>query len=232
LDSFCAGSQADAILKAFQLAVGAMAFALALTVVLGRWVTANEYWLGALVRSAALIALAVLALSRFGSIWYWILLPLALVPLVDEWGGLSVTAWLNQSRHLRLSRALTAAAEHPANPVLRMNVGGALLETGHTEAGLAALEQAVASAPEDSRELLNTMAAEARQEFVRHCPACRHPNPSWARACRRCLRAVTGGPLVRGLLWLSRPALLRLRRPPRPGLPPKGTSSLGGYTET
>lgn len=232
MDSFCAGSQADAILKAFQLAVGAMAFALALTVVLGRWVTANENWLGVLVRSAALIALAVVALSRFGSIWYWVLLPLAVVPLVDEWGGLNLSSWLSQGQHQRLSRALSAAAEQPTNAILRLHEGTALLETGQTEAGLATLEEGIALAPPDSLDLLNTMAADARQHFVRPCPRCGHPNPSWARACRRCLRAVTGGPLVRGLLWLSRPALLRLRRAPRPGLPPKGTSSLGGYTET
>jgi len=201
----------EALFTGFQLAIAGMVFAVAMTVVVGRWITANETWLGAVLRGGMLLGLGAFVMSRFGTIWYWVLMPLAVVPLVDEWGGLSVTAWLNQGRHLRLSRAMAAAGEQPANAVLRMNVGSALLETGQTEAGLAALEEAVRSAPEDSKEVLSGMAAEARREFVRACQSCGHPNPSWARACRRCLRVVQGGPVVRVLLCLSRPVLLRLR---------------------
>jgi ABC-type dipeptide/oligopeptide/nickel transport system permease component len=209
------GDYPNALLTGFQLAIGAMVFAVAMSVVIGRWITANESWVGMLLRGGMLMGLGVLVLSRFHTIWYWILIPLAVVPLVDEWGGVSVSGWLNQARHLRLSRALMAAAGQPGNPVLRMNVGAALLETGQTKAGLAAIQEAMALAPEDSRELLNAMAAEAEQEFVRHCRACGHPNPSWAWACRRCLRVVKGGAAARAVLWLSRPALLRLRRAPR-----------------
>ena len=70
---------AGSMVAAFQLAAGAMVFALAIAVLIGRWVTADEDWVGVLLRGLLLLIFAVLMLQRFGSPWYWLTMPLAAV---------------------------------------------------------------------------------------------------------------------------------------------------------
>ncbi len=204
---------AVSLFAGLQLAAGMMVFAVAMTVLLGRWVTADENALGVGLRGGVLLGLTVLAFSRFGTIWYWLLLPLTLFPLLELSCREGLAAgWIDQNRQRRLAEAAEAAAEHATNAARRLNLARALLETKQIEVGLAALEAAVSMADEQSRELLREMAEEAKQEFVRSCPFCRHPNPVAAKVCRSCLRALCEGALSRALLCLSRPALRLLPR--------------------
>jgi hypothetical protein len=187
-----------------------LAFALAMVVLVGRWITAEEFWIGVLLRGGLLTTIAALTFQRFGTVWYWLMLPLAALPLADWWCGISVTGvWMKARRSQKLSRAMAAAAEQPKSALLRLHLALALLETGQTEAGLAAMEEALPLAPPDSTQLLSEMAAEGRREFVRYCPSCKYANPSGAPACRCCLGALREGVALRLLLRVCRP-LLRL----------------------
>jgi ribosomal protein L40E len=202
-----------ALATGFQLAAGAMAFGLALAVIVGRCITADETWYGVLLRGAVLTGLGRLVLTKFGTAVYWLLLPLAAVPLVDVWFGASLTArrYMRDSE-VRLREAVVGAADQPTNPVLRIALGRALLETGQIEAGLTALDEAVRLAAEsEGHSLLSAMAAEVRQRFVHVCPSCGHPSPSQARVCRHCWAALTDGRLLRATRWLWRAIGLRFR---------------------
>jgi hypothetical protein len=204
-------NHATSLATGFQLAAGMMVFALALTALFGRWLTADESGTGVLLRGALLIALAAFAIRHFGTIWYWLALPLATAPLAEVWFGKSGTASSNsRGAQAQLAWDTAAAAQQPFNAILRLNLARSLLETGQIEAGISAMDEALALAPEDG--YVSDMAAEAKERFVRHCPSCGHPNALGARVCRRCVAVLEGGNLLRVLLWLSRPALIRLRR--------------------
>jgi len=197
----------------FALAAGVLAFAVAFTVLLSRWITGDENAVGVVIRAGLLLGLATVAMSLLTTVWYWLLLPLAVLPLVEVHLGEGVAApWLDRRRHTRLAEAAAAAAEQPHNAVGRLQFARALLETRQIEAGLAALDEAVVLALPDSRELITQMAEQARAELVRSCPSCRHPNPASGRACRRCLSLLTDDALLRALLWILRPELRLLPR--------------------
>ena len=167
----------------------------------------------ALLRGGLLLALAVVAIHSFGTLWYWLTLPLALVPLVEDWHGSRTSAQrLSPVSAARLAEDTAAAADQPANPVLRLNLGRSLLETGQIEAGLSALDAAVALAPQD--DYIRTAAAEAKGRLVRFCPSCGQPNPAGAHVCRRCMTAMAGGAALRGLVRLCRPVWRRLHPSP------------------
>ena len=203
---------AASFLIGFELAAGAIVFAVALTVLLGRWVTGDESCLGVLLRGGFLAAFSAVAFRSFGTIWYWFALPTAMVPLVDTWFGKNLTAsWFAGNRQMRLGAAMSAVAEQPANPILRLGLARVLLETGQIDAGLTALDEAVALAGDNGCSLIAEMAAEARAEFIRYCASCGHPNLHEAQICRRCLGALSGDQVSRALLWLCRPVLLAFR---------------------
>lgn len=197
-----------------QVVAGLLVFAVAMTVLLGRWTTADASALGVALRATALLGIAVVAFTRFGTIWYWLLLPLAVLPLLEfSCGSRLAAGWLNQKRQERLSEAAVAAADHATNAVNRVHLARSLLETGQIDVGLAALDAAVSIADEQSRERLQEMADEARRDFLKQCPACRAPNRVAARVCSTCLRALRDDALSRALVWVSRPALRLLPRP-------------------
>jgi hypothetical protein len=197
-----------------QVVAGIMVFATAMTVLLGRWITADESVLGLGVRGAVLLGLIAVAFAHFGTIWYWLILPLAAFPLLEfSCGGGLAAGWLNHKRQKRLAEAAAAAADHATNAVNRVHLARSLLETGQVDVGLAALDAAVAMADEESRELLQEMADEARRDFVKQCPACRAPNRVAARVCGACLRALCDDLVSRAVVWVSRPALRLLPRP-------------------
>ncbi len=207
------GHYASAFTTGLQLAAGMMVFAAAMTVLLGRWITADESALGVAVRGVLLLGLVAAAFTCFGTIWYWLLLPLAALPLLQFWCGEGIAAgWLNQKRHKRLAEAAALAADHSTNAVNRLALARSLLETGQIDVGLAAMEAAVLLADEESRELVQEMAEEAKSEFVTQCPRCRMPNRAAARVCRACLRAMRADPVTRAVVWISRPALRLLAR--------------------
>ncbi len=190
-----------------QLAAGAMVFAVALVVLFGRFLTADEGLTGLVLRAGILFALAAFTISRFTTIWYWLLLPLALIPLAEVQLGEGLAGpWLNHRRHGRLAEAAAAAADQPTNAVVRLQLARALLETRQIDVGLQALHEAVSLAPPDSREMLDEMAREVRDELVRSCLSCRSPNPSSALACRRCFAPLTDSPRARLAIRAVRPA--------------------------
>jgi len=214
------GDYGWAFVTGAQLALGMLVIAATMTALLGRWVTANETWLGMTARGACVMGVAVVALRHFGTVWYWLILALALLPLADICLGTSITgAWLMWRKQQVLAEAITDAAANPANSVIRLALARALLDTGQIEAGLANLDQASVLALDDGSPRMGDFVAEAKREFVRYCPHCNHPNPREAHACRRCIRALTDNGALRAWLSLCRPVLLRLRRsaipPPR-----------------
>jgi len=196
-----------------QLAAGLMVFAIALMVVFGRFVTADESLAGLILRGGLLLALAAFAISRFQTIWYWLALPLALLPLAEVQLGEGLAGpWLQRQRHRRLGEAVTAAAAEPKNAITRLELARALLETRQIPAGLKTLREAVALAPSDSRDLLEDMAREVESELVRNCSSCGSPSPASAYACRCCFAPLTDCPHVRLLVRVIRPARCLLPR--------------------
>jgi len=168
-----------------QLAAGAMVFAVALVVLFGRFLTADESLTGLVLRGGILFALAAFTISRFATIWYWLLLPLALIPLAEVQLGEGLAGpWLNRRRDGRLAEAAAAAADQPRNAIVRLQLARALLETRQIDVGLQAVDEAVSLAPPDSREMLDEMAREVKAELVCFCLSCRSPNPSSALAGR------------------------------------------------
>ena len=115
-----------AFFAGMQLAVGAMVYAVALTVILGRWIVGDESAPGMLLRMAATVGFAVLAIRLFGTIWYWVALTAAVLPLTDWCMGKSLSrSWLMRHRHERVGQALQGAAEQPSNPIVRLGVARA-----------------------------------------------------------------------------------------------------------
>jgi hypothetical protein len=196
-----------------QLAAGAMVFAVALVVLFGRFLTADESLTGLVLRGGILSALAAFTISQFATIWYWLLLPLALIPLAEVRLGEGLAGpWLNHRRHGRLAEAVAAAADQPRNAIVRLQLARALLETCQIDVGLQALHEAVSLAPPDSGEMLDEMARELKAELVRSCLSCRSPNPSSALACRHCFAPLTDSPLARLAIRAVRPARRLLPR--------------------
>jgi hypothetical protein len=195
------------------LAAGLMIPAVAFSVLVGRWITGDESSAGLLLRAALVIALGVIALTHFGTIWYFLLSAIALFPVAEiSIGEGLASGWLGRQRHRRLGEAIMTAADGPASAISRLHLARGLLETRQTEAGLAALDAAVSLADEQSRALLEEMADDARREFVRWCPFCRRPNPASSRVCRSCLRPLSDDALTKAAVFLSRPALRLLLR--------------------
>jgi len=97
------GEYTTGLFLGLQLAAGAMVFAVALVVVFGRFLTADESLTGLLLRAGILVALAAFTISRSATIWYWLLLPLALIPLAEVQLGEGLAGpWLKRRRHQRL----------------------------------------------------------------------------------------------------------------------------------
>jgi len=196
-----------------RLALGFLVIAGIMSALLGRWVTANETWLGMTVRGACVMGVAIIALRHFATVWYWLILPLALLPLADIFLGTSISgAWLMRHKQQVLAEALSDAAANPTHSLIRLALARALLDAGQIEAGLATLDQASALALDDGYPRMGDFVAEAKREFVRYCPHCDHPNPPEARACRHCIRALTDNAALRVWLSLCRPVLLHLHR--------------------
>jgi hypothetical protein len=190
-----------------------MVFAVAVVVLFGRFLTADESPAGFILRGGILFALAAFAISRFATIWYWLLLPLGLIPLAEVQLGEGLAGpWLNHRRYRRLASAAAAAADQPRNAIVRLQLARALLETRQIDVGLHALEEAVSLAPPDSREMLAEMAREVESELICSCPSCRSPSPGSALACRRCFAPLTDSPLARLAIRAIRPARCLLPR--------------------
>jgi ribosomal protein L40E len=192
----------------FVLAAGLMVFALAYVVLLGRWISGDEHGLGVAIRGVLLFAAALLALSLFGTIWYWLVLPLALLPLVEvAWGAGLAAPHINRKRQERLAEVTATAVGQPDNPIHRLNLARALLETGQVEIGLAEIDEAVAFADGESRSLIEELAQEAKDELLSACPSCGSLNAPASKICRRCYSAMTDGEALRALVCLLRPVL-------------------------
>jgi ribosomal protein L40E len=100
------------------------------------------------------------------------------------------------------------------SPVSWLQYGRALIEGGHVEGGLAALEKAQQLSDADSRTMIEEMSEHAREELLIVCSRCSGQNPADAQVCRRCLGSLSDDPVVRALAFLSRPALRFLLRSP------------------
>jgi hypothetical protein len=197
----------------FMLAGGLLVFSVAIAVLLGRWVTGDEGAPGVAVRGSLLLGLAAFAISRFGTIWYWLALPLALLPLVEVACGAGLAApWINANRQRRLGEATAVAADDPQNAINQLNLARALLGARQIEMGVKALEEARALADAESRSLIEELASEVREELVAECRSCRAPNAAGAKVCRRCLRCLSESPALRALTWLLQPVLRLLVR--------------------
>lgn len=195
------------------LAAIAMVFALTMAMVVRRWVGADENWVGVLVRAGLLVGLFVFAIRRWGTVYSVAAVAVAPLMLVESvWRWRLTASWLKQQRRARAAEAARDVATDPASAMARFRLASALLEEGRLESGLEALEAAVTLAPADSRTMLQQMAEEAREEFVRECPVCRMPNPAAALACRTCFEPLSRSPLVHFALRYCLPAwrLLRL----------------------
>jgi len=199
----------DALLIAF----GAMMWAVAFTVLIGRWVTADENTVGLLWRGGLLLVLFAVGFTHFMTVWYYLCLLLILLVMVDELGipGLA-PLWVRHRRGARLSAAVGKAIEQPKSPFPRIDLARGLLETGQFEAGLAELEHAKALADDGNRKVIGDMVAEVEGELLQTCAACGGVNAHTALACRYCFRC-----LVQGLTWsfliaCSRPGLRLLQR--------------------
>jgi hypothetical protein len=196
----------------FKLAIGMMVLTLAFVVLLGRWITAEEFWLGVLLRGFLLFALIPLAFAAFETLWYWLILPLALIPLIRvDLGDRGYSAFLNQRGQAKLGEARAAAAAQPNNPVLRISLGRTLLETRQIFAGLATLDQAVSVAGTGARALITKMAEETKAEYLKVCPKCSAPNVRAGLACSNCFSPLEDSPALRALLKCCKP-LWRLSR--------------------
>jgi len=207
------GDYVTAFAIGFMLAVGVMIFAVALAILLGRWVAGDESGLAFVIRATMLLLLAGAAILSFGTIWYFVAAVAGLFPLAEFLLGDWLSAgWVHRRRDLRLGEAVSAAAVGPATAISRLHLAQGLLETGQVDAGLAALEAALSLADQQSRLLIEEMAGDARRDFVRSCPHCRTPNRIAARVCRLCLRPFAHDPLTRVASGLSRPMLGLLRR--------------------
>ena len=201
-----------AFFEGLQLAAGGMVFAVVFVVLVGRWIIGDEDAIGFCLRAGILVALFVIAVKRFPTIWFWVMVPLAVVPMVDVWWGGGFSSFLlRRARRRQLGKAMADVAEQPANPILRVRYARALLESDQLETGVAELERALKLADAGSKQLVADMAAEARQEFLSFCPTCQSPNTEAAKACRRCLRPYSRSPFLRLALWMARPVLRRRR---------------------
>jgi hypothetical protein len=196
----------------FVLAAIAMVFALTIAMVVTRWVGADENWVGVLVRAGLLFGLFAFAVRRWGTAYSVAAVAAAPLVLVDAvWRRRLTSSWLKQQRRARAAEAAHDVATDPASPMARYRLANALLEDGRLESGLEALETAVTLAPADSKAMLQQLAEEAREEFVRECPICRTSNPAAALACRKCHEPLSRSPLVRVALWCCLPAWRFLR---------------------
>ncbi len=199
-------------MEVFILFAGAMAFAVTMAVIVGRWITAEMTWLGVLVRTVLLAALYAFGLTHFGTVWFFVAAALAPLPLVDAvWRDRLATAWVRECRRERAAEAVRDAVRDPASATVRLRLGRALLEEGRIELGLEALAAAAEMAPADSKLMMERMAEEARQEFIHTCPSCRKPNPLAALACRHCLAPLSDSQALRLAVWCCRPAVRFLR---------------------
>ncbi len=194
-------------MEGFIIAFAVMGWALAFGVLIGRWVTADENWLGVLVRSFLLLVLFVLAFTHFHTVWCWVCMGLVVVPLVDDLGLPVAPRWLKRRREARLSEALGQTIVRPDSPFTYLHLGQAYLEAGQVEAGLAELARAEAMGDEESRSVITELTAQAREEWLRTCPRCGHPNLRAALACRHCLRVLTPGLLPALLVACAWPVL-------------------------
>lgn len=201
---------AAGVFTGIQLAIGGMVFAVCFVVIVGRWTIGDEAAVGFLLRATVLVALFVVALRHFPTIWFWAVVPLAVVPLVDVWwgGGLS-TLWIRRRQQEQLGEAMAEAAGQPKNAVVRVRLARALLESGQIESGLIEIERASQLCDEGSRKVVEEMMAEAKQEFVVFCPHCQDPNRHAAKACHRCFRPFHDNLLLGLALWVARPVLRR-----------------------
>src|SRR5208283_5126625 len=101
---------------------------------LGRWIAGEECWPGVMLRGGLLATISVVAIHSYGTLWYWLMLPTAMLPLVDTFFGRGLTAsWFAGRRLAQVGEAMSAAAHQPANPAVRLRLGRALLEAGHVD---------------------------------------------------------------------------------------------------
>jgi hypothetical protein len=207
----------SAFLAGMVLSAAVLIFAIVFALLLGRFVTGDDDGYGFALRAVFLLLCALTAISLFrytisspgdfrGAVACWLMVPLALLPLIELRPGGGLTGlWLKHRRQARLGDAVTAAAEKPDSPFPRVHLGRALLECGYFAPGLAALEEALARTDAGSDRIIRELVEETRNEFVRPCPACRHPVPHTALACGKCHTAFRGGAMVTWLLRATHP---------------------------
>jgi|WetSurMetagenome_2_1015567.scaffolds.fasta_scaffold91195_1 hypothetical protein len=196
----------------FKLAIGMMVITLAYVVLLGRWLTAEEFWPSVLLRGLLLFGLIPLALVTFETLWYWLLLPLAFLPMIRiDTGGRRYSDYLLRHGQATLEAARAAAAAQPDNPVLRISLGRLLLETRQIFPGLATLDQAISVAGAGAKELITKMAEETKAAYLKFCPKCGLPNLRAGLVCGNCFSPLDDSPTLRLLLKCCKP-LWRLSR--------------------
>ncbi len=110
------------------------------------------------------------------------------------------------------NEAMAEAAEQPANPIIRVQLARAYLESGEIESGMVELTRALELADAGSRKVVEEMAEEAKEEFVTFCPRCQHPNSGVAKACHQCFRPFCDSAALGLALWVAGPVLRRRRR--------------------
>ncbi len=147
-----AGSAEGSFFTALECAASCILFAVVFAILVGRLVTADETWLGTLVRGAVLVTLFVIAFHHFGTVWYWVCTGLVIVPMVDELGIPGVAPGLARQRAAQVNAAMSKIFENPHSPIPHVNLAHTLLEAGRFDSGIEELERARSLCDEASRK--------------------------------------------------------------------------------